>query len=241
AGGSAPPPRACPLRACPVPPRERVPGRDAARVSDAAGRSQPVHRQLPVREADPGSVPGHVSVFADIAGVCDHHYVLAAVVALAGRMSAVEQEGEMSKRSGVARFLGAVWTGVDGVRKVLHLVLLLFIFSIVLVAMSASAPKLPGQAALVIRPAGNLVEQLEGDPYERAVAEAFGQARPETLVKDIVDGLAYAKDDPRIKAVVIYLDDLGSAGLSKLQRIGGALADFRESGKPVIAAADNFG
>lgn len=147
----------------------------------------------------------------------------------------------MSKRSGVARFLGAVWTGVDGVRKVLHLVLLLFIFSIVLVAMSASAPKLPGQAALVIRPAGNLVEQLEGDPYERAVAEAFGQARPETLVKDIVDGLAYAKDDPRIKAVVIYLDDLGSAGLSKLQRIGGALADFRESGKPVIAAADNFG
>ena len=42
-------------------------------------------------------------------------------------------------------------------------------------------------------------------------------------------------------AQTIYLDDLGSAGLSKLQRIGGALADFRESGKPVIAAADNFG
>lgn len=147
----------------------------------------------------------------------------------------------MSKRSTVTRVFRAIWTGVNGVRKVLHLLLLLFIFSIVIAALSVSAPQLPAQAALVIQPVGQLVEQLEGNPYDRALAEALGEARPQTLVQDIIEGLEYAKDDPRIKAVVIYLDGLGGGGLSKLQRIGQALADFRESGKPVIAAADNFG
>ncbi len=147
----------------------------------------------------------------------------------------------MSKRSSLGRFFSAIWTGVDGIRKVLHLVLLLFIFSIVVGVLSATAPKLPKQAALVIRPVGDLVEQLEGNPFDRAVAEMLGDGRPQTLVQDIVDGLYYAKDDPRIKTVVFYLDDLGGAGLSKLQRIGAAIDEFRESGKPVIATADSYG
>lgn len=147
----------------------------------------------------------------------------------------------MSKRNALARFFGAVWTGVDGVRKVLHLLLLLFIFSIVIGALSVTAPKLPKQAALVIHPVGDLVEQLEGNPFDRAIAEMLDDARPQTLVQDIVDGLHFAKDDPRIKAVVFYLDDLGSAGLAKLQRIGAAMDEFRASGKPVIATADSYG
>ena len=53
------------------------------------------------------------------------------------------QENDMRRRSTVGRIFGAIWTGVDGVRKVLHLLLLLFIFSIVLGALSASAPELP--------------------------------------------------------------------------------------------------
>ncbi len=147
----------------------------------------------------------------------------------------------MSERNVVVRIFRAIWTGVDGVRKVLHLLLLLFIFSIVLAAMSAGVPKLPSQAALVIRPMGELVEQLEGNPYDRAIAEMLGEARPQTLVQDVIDGLEYAENDPRIKAVVIYLDSLGGAGLSQLQRIGDALVKFRESGKPVIATADTYG
>jgi protease-4 len=141
----------------------------------------------------------------------------------------------------MGRFFRAVWTGVDGLRKVLHLLLLLFVFSIVIGALSASAPKLPQQAALVIRPAGDLVEQLEGDPYDRALAELFGDDRPQTRVQDIIDGLEFARDDNRIKAVVLELNGLGSAGLSKLQRLGASIDDFRSSGKPVIATADSYG
>jgi protease-4 len=147
----------------------------------------------------------------------------------------------MSKRSALARFFGGIWTGVNGVRKLLHLLLLLFIFSIVVGVLSASTPKLPDQAALVIRPYGNLVEQLAGDPFDRALAELLGDASPQTLMQDIVDGLRFARDDDRIKAVVLDLDGFSGGGLSKLQGVGAAIDEFRESGKPVIAMADAYG
>ncbi len=146
----------------------------------------------------------------------------------------------MSKRAILTRILSLVWTGVNGVRKVLHLLVLLFIFSIVFGAISSTAPRLPSEAALLIRPTGTLVEQLEGNPYDRAIAGLLGDEKPQTLVQDIIDGLEYAEDDSRIKAVVLDLRALGGGGLSKLQRIGIALDDFRASGKPVIASADFY-
>lgn len=144
----------------------------------------------------------------------------------------------MSKRGTVLRVLSGLWTGVNGVRKVLHLLVLLFIFSIVFGAISSTTPRLPSEAALIIRPVGALVEQLAGDPYERAIAGLLGDEDTQTLVQDIIDGLEYAKDDSRIKAVVLDLRGLRRGGLSKLRRIGAALDDFRDSGKPVIANAD---
>ncbi|MCH8116562.1 MAG: S49 family peptidase, partial [Proteobacteria bacterium] len=144
----------------------------------------------------------------------------------------------MSKRNAVVRFFGAVWIGVDGFRKILHLLLLLMVFAVFIGSMSGTASLVPDEAALLIRPLGSLVEELEGDPYDRAVAELLGEPRPQTLVQDIVDALAYAKDDDRIKAVHLDLSGMGRAGLTKLQRVGDAIEDFRLSGKPVIASAD---
>ena len=42
------------------------------------------------------------------------------------------------------------------------------------------------------------------------------------------------------KPVVLDLGALGGSGLSKLKRIGDAIDDFEESGKPVIATADFY-
>jgi len=146
----------------------------------------------------------------------------------------------MSKRSIVLRVLSTLWTGVNGVRKVLHLLVLLFIFSVMFGALSSTAPRLPSEAALVIEPYGALVEQLEGDPYDRAIAELLGEKFPQTLVQDIIDGLDYAQDDDRIKAVVLDLRSLNGGGLSKLQRIAAALDEFRSSGKPIFAYSDYY-
>jgi len=144
-------------------------------------------------------------------------------------------------RNALSRIFSLVWTGVDGLRKILHLLLLLFIFSIVVSAISATAPSVPGSAALVIQPTGRLVEQLAGDPFDRAVAELLDEAEPQTLVKDIVDGLEYARDDDRITSVLLDLSAVPSGGMSKLKRLGEAIDDFRASGKPVIASADYYG
>jgi protease-4 len=136
--------------------------------------------------------------------------------------------------------LSALWRGANGVRKVLHLVLLLVIFLVFFGAMSGAPPLLPQKAALLIQPTGVLVEQLQGDPYERALAELLGESQPQTRVQDIIDALEYARTDDRIKAVHLELSQLAGGGLNKLQRIGDAIDAFQESGKPVIASADFY-
>ena len=144
-------------------------------------------------------------------------------------------------RKAIGKIFTLLWAGADGLRKILHLLVLLFIFSIIINALSSSTPTVPGSAALVIRPVGRLVDQLAGDPFDRALAELMGDAEPQTLVQDVIDGLEFAKDDDRITSVVLDLSAMPGGGLSKLKRIGDAIDRFQESGKPVIAKADYFG
>ncbi len=146
----------------------------------------------------------------------------------------------MTDRNIVLRFLSAMWRGADGLRKVLHLVLLLAIFLVFVGAMSGAPPLLPQKAALLLQPTGILVEQLQGDPFERAVAELVGEAQTQTRAQDMVDALEHASTDDRIAAVHLELSQFAGGGLSKLQRIGDAIEKFRESGKPVIASADFY-
>ena len=137
-------------------------------------------------------------------------------------------------------FLSLVWRMLEGVRKILHLILLLIIFGFVLAALHTSIPAVPRTAALVIAPEGELVEQLSTDPVRRAFGQASGGPAPETLLRDVIDAVESAKSDSRIKLVVLDLGNLNSSGLSKLQEIGAALRDFRAAGKRVVVAADSL-
>ena len=146
----------------------------------------------------------------------------------------------MSAGSALRGFFGLVWRILEGIRKVLHLALLLLIFGFVLAALHTSIPIVPRSAALIIAPQGDLVEQLSGDPVRRALGEASGGPAPETLLRDVTDAIAAARSDSRIKLIVLDVDEMGPTGLSKLQEIGAALRDFRASGKRVVAAGDSF-
>jgi protease-4 len=146
----------------------------------------------------------------------------------------------MKKRNPLVRMLAAIWSGVDGFRTILHLLLLLFIFAVFLGTLSGTAPVFPDRAALRIQPVGTIVEELAGDPYDRAVEELLGETAPQTRLQDIIDALEYARDDDRIEAVHLELSAMGGSGLTKLQRIAEAIEDFKTSGKPVIASADFF-
>lgn len=140
----------------------------------------------------------------------------------------------------MGKLLHWIWSGLDGLRKVLHLLLLLVIFGTLWAAFSRSIPLVPDKAALVIAPQGPLVEQLSGDPLERALAESLRQLPAETLVRDVVEAVEHAADDERISALYLDLGGLDGAGLAKLQEVGRAVAKFRESGKPVIAYGDFY-
>ncbi len=146
----------------------------------------------------------------------------------------------MGVGSALKGFFGLVWRILEGIRRVLHLILLLVIFGFILAALHTSIPNVPHAAALVITPEGEIVEQLASDPVRRAFGQASGGPAPETLLRDVTDAIAAAKSDERIKLIVLDLGTLDSTGLSKLQEIGAALREFRAAGKRVVVAADSL-
>src|SRR6202051_5276542 len=146
----------------------------------------------------------------------------------------------MSVGSALTGFFGLVWRILEGVRRVLHLILLLVIFGFILAALHTSIPTVPRSAALVLAPEGELGEQLATDPVRRAFGQASGGPAPETLLKDVTDAIQLAKGDSRIKLIVLQLGNLSPSGLSKLQEIGAALREFRAAGKRVGAGAGSL-
>jgi protease-4 len=133
-----------------------------------------------------------------------------------------------------------VWIALDGLRKVLHLVLLLMLFGALLAAGQTELPFVPDDAALVLSPQGYLVEELSGDPLERAFSRAAGGDRAETRIRDLVDVVDEARDDDRIRALVLDLEGLEGAGLPLLQDLAQSIRWFREGGKKVYAYGEAF-
>ncbi|HUQ53520.1 MAG TPA: signal peptide peptidase SppA [Gammaproteobacteria bacterium] len=147
---------------------------------------------------------------------------------------------DSDNRSLPLRIVAGIWRGLDRLRRFLHLIFMLGIFLLLLIAAIGERVYIPGTAALVIAPQGALVDQLSGDALGRAIAKAQGAPLQETLVRDVVEALRAARDDERIKAVVLDLDGMTGAGLSKLQEIAAEIVQFKQSGKPVIAVGDGF-
>ncbi len=140
----------------------------------------------------------------------------------------------------IKSILSGIWRGLDGLRKVLHLILLIVIFGAIVWAVSSSMPGVPERTALVVQPEGRLVEQLSGDPVQRAIENAQGGQRQETLLWDLVDSIRAAADDHRIRVLVLRLDKMEDAGQPMLEELARAVGKFRASGKPVIAYGTTY-
>jgi protease-4 len=132
-------------------------------------------------------------------------------------------------------FFSGLWRGLDGLRKGLHLVLLLLIFLLLLAALRVGVPRIPARAALLVAPEGSIVEQLSGDPLQRAIDQARGDGHTETLLWDLTDSIRAAAKDRRIPAIALDLDKFEGATLPTLAEVAAALREFRASGKKVIA------
>jgi protease IV len=142
--------------------------------------------------------------------------------------------------SAVGGFFRGVWRGLDGLRRVLHLLLLLLIFGIIIGALRGSVPRLPSDAVLFIAPQGEIVEQLASDPIRRAFDEASGQGPSQTLLWDLTESITAAATDHRVKAILLQLDDMEGAGQPTLEEVAAALRTFRATGKKVVAQGTSF-
>jgi protease-4 len=118
---------------------------------------------------------------------------------------------------------------------------LLFIGGVVLVIvflLSGTEERFPSGAALVLAPVGKIVEQsTETLLVDRFYGTTTGA---ETVLRDLIDGIDTARNDPKIKILVLELEKLEGAGISQLQEIGAALERFKSGGKTIFAFGDSY-
>src|SRR6056297_2357363 len=147
----------------------------------------------------------------------------------------------MAKRSLPARVLSALWNGITRVRLALSNLLFLALLAVIWFVYIGGTPEpLPEQAALLLNLSGTVVDQRSPvDPLQALLVESSPAAH-EVLLRDLLDAIEFAADDPAITALVLELDALGYVGISKTQEIVEALTVFRDTGKPVIAVGDYF-
>ena len=130
----------------------------------------------------------------------------------------------------------AFWRGIRAAQSVIGTLLFLFLLFIAVNALFRDTrPLIPSGVALIVAPASQVVERAR----ERTTREVLLQGEegrvPETLMRTIAAAIRNAKDDDRIKALVLNLDYLWGAGVSQLHYMAELLDDFRESGKPIYA------
>jgi len=130
---------------------------------------------------------------------------------------------------------------LDGLRRTVHLFLMLLVLGIVVAALATRPARLPEAFVLVVSPEGVLVEQYSGDPIDRAFEAVRGLSRSQTLLGELVDAIDEAGGDKRVKAIHLELDGLGGGSIDKLGAVTAALERFRDAGKPIIASAGGYG
>ena len=132
------------------------------------------------------------------------------------------------------------WQGLSVCRVIVgNFVFLALIILFISIFFFDGKKDFPDKAALILSPQGDIViQKTETMLSSRLMGEA---TREETLLKDIIDVIDHAKDDQRVKVLVLDLHDMGSAATSKLADIGEALKRFKIVGKPIYAFGDYYG
>ncbi|MBN8431056.1 signal peptide peptidase SppA [Microbulbifer salipaludis] len=145
------------------------------------------------------------------------------------------------QRGPIRRFFSSIGGAITWLRRVVTNLLFLLILLFIGIAIFGGEERItvPQGGALRVAPAGFLVDEVS----QPSGVPGFlgGPSRPqETRVKDLVEAIDRAANDNRIGALVLELDYLAGASLSKLEEVGEAVQRFKATEKPVYAIGDNF-
>jgi protease-4 len=135
--------------------------------------------------------------------------------------------------------LRTIWQFLMGVKDVLALLFLLLFFGLLWAALSGRAPlSVPQGAALHIDLDGVLVEQYsDQSPLALLSGSDFTQ---EIRVRDVMAALKAAREDQRIRAVVIDLDGFLGGGQANMAALGAEVERVKQAGKPVHVYATAY-
>ena len=119
------------------------------------------------------------------------------------------------------------------------LILAIIALGIVLLFAGPDPVEVPDGGALVAAPGGSIVEQAGSqDPLLLLTGGGQGQ----TVLPDLLDGIAKARDDDRISTLVLDVTSLGYVAPAQLEVIGAALRKFRDDeGKTIVAKSRFYG
>lgn len=135
----------------------------------------------------------------------------------------------------IFRFLGSI---ISAIRTLLGVVIFGFVLFAIAGMFADDLQPIPEKGALYLAPTGFLVDQKTyADPLEQILSQNL---ESETLVREIIEALDAAASDSRITHLLLDTDYITGAGLTKLEEISAAMRRFKESGKPIIAIADNY-
>lgn len=131
------------------------------------------------------------------------------------------------------------WSGLSFCREIAgNLIFLVLIILLVSILFYDRDKEVPDGSVLVLSLRGDIVEQKTETVFS---SRFFGEAtQEETLLKDVINVLDFAKSDDRIMALLLDLREMGGAGISTLQDIGAALKRFNTSGKKIFASGDIY-
>jgi protease IV len=137
-------------------------------------------------------------------------------------------------RSLLRRLFDFLWGAVVTLYRLLIILSVVIFIGVLWTALRGGpTPTVEDNMALVIWPAGELVDQLDS---ERVLVERLMREPPsQTRLRDLVDALEAAAEDKRITTVVLKLDTLSSAGMAQLDELKAAMRKFQAAGKKIHA------
>ncbi|MBV8211019.1 MAG: signal peptide peptidase SppA [Burkholderiaceae bacterium] len=134
------------------------------------------------------------------------------------------------------RTLGGFLRALDTARRVVvNAIFLVIVVALLAALFTGTRLRLPDNTAMVLAIQGDLVEQYSGSAREASLQESLSGVQRETQLRDVTAALDAAAHDSRITRVLLILDDMGSAGMAKLDEVASALDRFRAAGKQVFA------
>ena len=145
------------------------------------------------------------------------------------------------------RVLKLCWKALCFIRDlVMNVVFLGFVLLLMAIISFSSG----GKKSITLTEEGGLLLNLDGYladnrdetlRWQDALSELNGEYVARKISTfDVVSAIEYAQQDPQIKGLVLDLNHFEGADLPALDFIGATINRFKESGKPVIAYADNY-